>query len=47
MSEGKSYQQPSVNESLVAINDMQLVQYLLMKHNHHFGIKFGFCVNVC
>jgi len=47
MSEGKSYRQLSVNESLVATNDMHLVQNLIMKHNHHCGIKFGFCVDVC
>jgi hypothetical protein len=46
MSEGKSYQQLSVNESLVAIKDMQLVQYVIMKYHQHFGINLGFCVNV-
>jgi len=40
MSEGNSYQQLSVNGSLVATSDMHLVQYLIMKHNHHWCVSF-------
>jgi hypothetical protein len=45
MSEGKSYQQLSVNGSLVGTKDLHLVQYLIIKYQHHCGIKFGFGIN--